>query len=140
MKTTLQGEVLYGINTIYTVKTGEKQLQCRIKGKVLRGKDPTYNPIAPGDQVEVIPDLLSSDMAMIARVLPRRSSISRWNKKGRAPQVLAANVDVAACVTTPKSPPFRPRFIDRLIVAAEAGKVRPVIVLNKIDLGVDPGR
>ena len=137
MKTTVQGEVLYGINTIYTVEAGELRLQCRIKGKVLRGKEPAYNPIAPGDQVEVIPDLLTSDEAMIARVLPRRSSLTRWNKKGRAIQVLAANLDVAVCVTSPKSPPFRPRFIDRLIVAAEAGKVRPVIVLNKVDLGVE---
>lgn len=139
MKTTLQGEVLYGINTIYTVQCGEQRFQCRIKGKVLREKEPSYNPIAPGDQVEVVPDSLSPSEAMISRVLPRRSSLSRWNKKGRgAPQVLAANVDVAVCVTSPRSPPFRPRFIDRLIVVAEAGKVRPVILLNKSDLDSSP--
>ena len=38
---------------------------------------------------------------MIADVLPRRTRLARWNKKGRAPQVLAANADLAVCVTSP---------------------------------------
>ncbi|HTP58709.1 MAG TPA: ribosome small subunit-dependent GTPase A, partial [Spirochaetia bacterium] len=67
-------------------------------------------------------------------IRPRKTSLTRWNKKGRAPQVLAANADLAVCIASPSSPPFRPRFIDRLIVAAEAGKLTPVIVLNKTDL------
>jgi ribosome biogenesis GTPase len=71
---------------------------------------------------------------MISDLLPRRTRLVRWNKKGRAPQVLAANADLAVCVTSPSHPPFRPRFIDRLIVAAESGLMTPVIVLNKCDL------
>ena len=71
---------------------------------------------------------------MIANVLPRRTRLERWNKKGRAPQVLAANVDLAICVTSASSPPFRPRFVDRLIVAAESGGVTPMVLMNKCDL------
>jgi ribosome biogenesis GTPase len=130
----LHGEVLYGINTIYTVLAGGRRLQCRIKGKQLRETQRSYNPIAPGDIVEVTPDSLSLDEAMISSVAGRRTRLVRWNKKGRAPQILAANADIALCVTSPSSPPFRPRFIDRLIVAAETGGLTPLILVNKCDL------
>jgi ribosome biogenesis GTPase len=130
----LEAEVLYGINTIYTVAAGDFHLQCRIKGKQLKEKRRSYNPIAPGDLVKVTPDLLSPNEGMISDVASRRTRLVRWNKKGRAPQVLAANADLAVCVTSPSAPPFRPRFIDRLIVAAETGGLTPLVVMNKSDL------
>jgi ribosome biogenesis GTPase / thiamine phosphate phosphatase len=130
----IRGEVLFGINSIYTVLADHRRLQCRIKGKKVKEEARSYNPIAPGDLVEVIPDELSPGEGMICDVLPRRTRLVRWNKKGRAPQVLAANVDLAICVTCPSSPPFRPRFVDRLIVAAESGGVTPLVLLNKNDL------
>ena len=146
MLQTVSGEVLYGINTIYFVRAEGSLLQCRIKGKVLdeagagrpRRERRSYNPIAPGDIVEVVRDSLSSREGRIARVLDRKTSLTRWNKKGRAPQVIAANADLAVCISSPASPPFRPRFIDRLIVAAEAGGLVPVVVLNKADLPCPP--
>jgi ribosome biogenesis GTPase / thiamine phosphate phosphatase len=131
----IQAEVLFGINTIYTVRHAGGRLQCRIKGKQLRGPERSYNPIAPGDVVEVVPDPLSRSEGVISAVGTRRTRLVRWNKKGRAPQVLAANADLAVCVTSPASPPFRPRFIDRLIVAAETGGLEAMIVMNKDDLG-----
>jgi ribosome biogenesis GTPase len=138
MPESIRGEVILGINSIYTVNAGGLRLQCRIKGKKLREDARSYNPIAPGDLVDVIPDGLSPEEGMIATVLPRRTRLERWNKKGRAPQVLAANVDLAICVTSPSSPPFRPRFVDRLIVAAESGGVTPLVLLNKCDLPCPP--
>jgi ribosome biogenesis GTPase len=130
----LRGEVLFGISTIYTVQAGATRYLCRIKGKKLKEPGRSYNPIAPGDLVEIIPDAIGPGEGMIASVLQRRTRLLRWNKKGRAPQLLAANADLAVCVTTPDAPPFRPRFIDRLIVAAEAGGLTPMVVMNKCDL------
>ncbi len=137
MKQPVTGRVLYGINTIYTVLAENAEIQCRIKGKVLRSAERLYNPIAAGDVVEVEPDPLTPSHGMIASVHERRTILSRWNKKGRARQILAANADIAACVTSPQSPPFRPRFIDRVIAAAESGGMSVVIVMNKSDLGMD---
>jgi ribosome biogenesis GTPase len=134
MAQTEQGEVLFGINTIYTVLVDGEKLLCRIKGKQLRERSRSYNPIAPGDLVEVARDSLTAGEGQICEMLPRRTRLVRWNKKGRAPQTIAANVDLAVCVTSPESPPFRPRFIDRLIVAAEMGGVDPMVLLNKCDL------
>jgi ribosome biogenesis GTPase len=131
----LPGEVLYGINTIYTVFLDGQRVQCRIKGKQLREDERSYNPIAPGDIVTVVRDARHPREGMIHERKPRTTRLVRWNKKGRAPQVIAANAAIAMCVTSPSSPPFRPRFIDRLIVAAETGSLVPVVVLNKCDLG-----
>lgn len=134
----MTGEVLFGMHSIYTVLADGRRLQCRIKGKVLKADERAWNPIAPGDRVEVDPDLISSSEGRILRLLERRTVLQRWNKKGRAPQALAANAETAVCVTSPCSPPFRPRFIDRLIVAAEAGGLSPLIVMNKDDLACPP--
>jgi len=135
----LEAEVLYGINSIYTVSAGGMLLQCRIKGKQLKEAQRSYNPIAPGDIVEVTRDSLTRSEGMISEVMRRRTRLVRWNKKGRAPQILAANADIAVCVTSPSAPPFRPRFIDRLIVAAETGGLVPLIVMNKCDLASSAG-
>jgi ribosome biogenesis GTPase len=132
----LRGQVFLGINTIYTVRVGEKLYQCRIKGKVLKEEERSYNPIAAGDFVDIMTDPASPSTGMITGIAPRRTMLARWNKKGRARQVLAANADLAVCITSPKSPPFRPRFIDRLIAAAEEGKMEAAIVLNKADLEI----
>ena len=128
----MTGEVLFGMHSIYTVLVDGRRVQCRIKGKVLKADSRAWNPIAPGDLVEIDAE------GRILAIAARRTSLERWNKIGKAPQVLAANADAAVCVTSPQSPPFRPRFIDRLIVAAEAGGLSPVIVLNKDDLPCAP--
>ncbi len=130
----MTGQVLFGINTIYTVLVDGAELQCRIKGKVLKEADRSYNPIAAGDLVEISRDPLSPSHAMICGIKERRSILARWNRKGRARQVLAANADIAVCVTSPCSPPFRPRFIDRIIAAAEAGGMEVMVLVNKSDL------
>jgi len=133
----MSGQVLYGINNIYTVAAADRKLQCRIKGKVLQTNKRQYNPIAVGDLVEVLPDPFSQDKGWIISRKERSSSLERWNKKRRASQVLAANAELLICVTSTKNPPFRPRFIDRLIISAEIGNLIPVVLLNKCDLGVE---
>jgi ribosome biogenesis GTPase len=55
-------------------------------------------------------------------------------KHDAASQLLAANIDTVFCVATPASPPFRPRFLDRALVQAEASEIEAVIVCNKWDL------
>jgi ribosome biogenesis GTPase len=133
----ISGKVLYGINNIYTVAAADKKLQCRIKGKVLKTNKRQYNPIAVGDLVEVLPDPFTEDQGWIISRKERSSSLERWNKKRRACQVLAANAELLICVASTNKPPFRPRFIDRLIISGEIGGLIPVVLLNKCDLGVE---
>jgi ribosome biogenesis GTPase len=133
----LTGQITFGINNIYSVQTGEGVLSCRIKGKVLRTEKKYYNPIAVGDYVDLEPDPLSSSTGWIVSRRERSTVFSRYNKKRKASQVIAANADLLVGIGSTASPPFRPRFLDRLLVSAELGGLEAVLVINKHDLGLN---
>jgi ribosome biogenesis GTPase len=132
-----RGRVLFGINNIYMVAGEQGSFQCRIKGKVLRSQDEVYNPIAAGDEVDFQPDPLTAGSGWILARHERASSLERWNKKRRSVQVLAANAELLLVVASAQSPPFRPRFVDRLLASGEAGGMEPALAVNKCDLGLD---
>jgi ribosome biogenesis GTPase len=110
---------------------------CRIKGKILKGVEGYYNPLAPGDRVSFEPDSAHPGTGLILDVEERRNQFTRFNRKGQAPQLLAANVDLVLCLTSPVSPPFRPRFLDRSLLQAEIAGIPGVIIGNKYDLSPD---
>jgi ribosome biogenesis GTPase len=145
----VKGLVIRGSWNIFTLKIleapeGEPEpgelLECRIKGKVLKGVEGYYNPLAPGDMVEVEYDPRHPGTGRIRGLEPRRNVFTRRNQKGlglnrsAASQLLAANIDLILCLTSPASPPFRPRFIDRVLIQADVSGIPPLIVCNKIDL------
>ena len=127
--------VLSGTNNLFTCECDDGIVrQCSIKGKVIKTDKTYYNPLAPGDYVEIEIDPLNNEKGQIINLLPRKNTFSRWNIKGKAPQLLASNLDYLILVTTPDEPPFRPRFIDRELIQADISKITPVIVCNKCDL------
>lgn len=135
----LQGTVLSGSNNIFEIECddtdddGNHILRlCSFKSKRLRLDTRCYNPLAPGDRVEV--EAGADRKGQILSLVPRRNAFIRWNIKGRAPQLLAANLDYIILVTTPAEPEFRPRFIDRELAQAEYQNLTPVILVNKYDL------
>ena len=130
------GLILTGINNIFSVHSENSVFTCTIKGKILKGLENVYNPLAAGDMVRFSVDEISENKGMIVERLKRRNEFSRWNNKRKAPQTIAANIDYLICVASAGNPPFRPRFIDRGGVMADAD-VRVLIVLNKSDLGID---
>ncbi len=131
----MTGMVVRGSKNIFTVRTGEGgEYECRLKGKVLKGVEGYYNPLAPGDRVGIDPAGCPDGQALIVSLEARRNAFTRFNQKGQAPQLLAANLDLVLCVATADSPPFRPRFLDRALLQADIAGVPAVIVLNKCDL------
>ena len=142
--TKLTGTVLNGSNNVFDVEcdstddSGESSepniRQCTLKSKRLKTEEKQYNPLAPGDRVEIEIDESEDDKGQITALLPRKNGFVRWNVKGRAPQLLAANIDNLFLVTTPDEPPFRARFIDRELAQAEFQDIEPVILVNKYDL------
>jgi ribosome biogenesis GTPase len=128
----MKGLVIKGSRNIFTVRSGTVEMECRIKGKVLKGMEGFYNPLAPGDEVTVEP--CGEGAALILAAEERKNLLARFNQKGRKPQILAANIDLILCVTSPAAPPFRPRFIDRVLVQAEVSGVPAVVLCNKYDL------
>ncbi len=132
------GQVIYGTKNVFLV-LGEdgRERECRLKGKVLKAGEGFYNPLAPGDRVFLEPESDFPDKALIVDLQKRENAFTRFNQKGQAPQLLAANLDQVLCVVCPDSPPFRPRFLDRVLVQADINGIEPLIVVNKWDLNVD---
>ena len=131
----MKGTVLRSINNIYSVRTDEGVVySCRIKGKQLSVAKGEYNPIVVGDEVEFIPSGGSSDKpeGLVTERFERRSEFSRWNEKRALNQTICANMDLLVCVCSVESPPFRPRFVDRVIACCKGVEV--MIVLNKCDI------
>lgn len=142
----IRGLVLRGSRNVFTLRaeTGG-ELECRIKGKILKGVEGCHNPLAPGDHVLAEEDPARPGKGLIITLEERRNLLSRINQKGLdrrgtgASQLLAANVDLALCVATPASPPWRPRFLDRLLLQADAAGIEALIICNKWELaGDDP--
>ncbi len=71
----------------------------------------------------------------IERIEPRYSVLSRTVRSRQ--HVIVANVDQMVIVSSAAEPRLKPGLIDRYIVSAEKGRLRPIVCVNKIDL-VDP--
>lgn len=131
----MNGLIISGSKNLFEVECDDGITRfCSIKGKILKGIEGYYNPLAPGDIVQLDEETLEEEKGQILTLVPRRNEFVRWNIKKREPQLLAANLDYLLIVTTPDEPPFRPRFIDRALAQAEYENITPVIVCNKYDL------
>ncbi|MCR4630916.1 MAG: ribosome small subunit-dependent GTPase A [Treponema sp.] len=131
----MNGTVIAGTNNLFTVECEDEVTRlCSIKGKVIKSDKEFYNPIAPGDMLEIEADPMNEKKGQVLSIMPRKNTFLRWNVKGRCPQLLACNLDYLILVTTPDEPPFRPRFTDRALAQAEHQGITPVIVCNKWDL------
>ncbi len=130
----MTGTVIRSINNIYSVKTENGEVySCRIKGKQLEQAKGEYNPIVVGDSVEFSQS--GTLEGMVTHRNDRKSYFSRWNMKAQLDQVICANMDLLICVCSVESPPFRPRFADRVIACTQGVPI--VICLNKSDIKLD---
>lgn len=131
----LRARVLYaiGANRCIVRSDDGAELECTVR-RVVRTLDrAARNAVVPGDHVLVRP--ADQQTGVIERVEPRHGVLSRH--AGHKEHVIAANVDQAVIVVSAAEPPLKPGVIDRFIVSAERGGIRPVICINKLDL-VDP--
>lgn len=131
----MTGTVIFSTNNTARVLCDDGVFRlCQIKGKRIKSLSGSYNSLAVGDVVDIVPT--EDNKGMVSRLAARKNTFGRYNEKGKADQAIAANIDMVFCVASPRLPPFRPRFIDRLAIMAELARVPFVIVLNKVDLGV----
>jgi ribosome biogenesis GTPase / thiamine phosphate phosphatase len=81
------------------------------------------------------------DEGVLKSVSPRRSQLARADPHNpRVLRILAANIDIAVVVVPLVRPGVKPRFIDRFLVVAARGGVRPLICASKLDLVADEAR
>lgn len=113
---------------------GDDHIDAFIKGKIKYGEKDS-SPIAVGDYVRY--SIVSEKIAAVESIETRKSILSKpaVEKKGLV-QVIAANIDRLVIVSSVKNPKFKPGLVDRFLVTAFKEELTPVVVLNKIDLGI----
>ncbi len=127
-----RGRVLEAIGGVYRVQVDRgDEIEATLRGKLKRTKR-VGDRVVPGDEV-VIHDS-SAGAWTIEEVRERRTQLVRAAPGGRKPKVVAANLDCVVVVLSACEPAFNSRTADRFLVLAEACGIRPVMVLNKMDL------
>jgi ribosome biogenesis GTPase len=127
-----KGVVVRGHGKQFIVRADGEDIACEIRGKVKHSITLT-TPVAVGDDVVI--SLSDDGSGMIEEVGPRRTMFMRPAKESdKKRQVIAANIDQLAAVVSVKSPELKPGLIDRIVIAAEIGNLRPLVIINKIDL------
>ena len=103
-----------------------------IRGKLRLAGSKATNPVAVGDQVEY-------EGETITRILPRKNYIIRRSTNlSRESHIIAANLDRVFLIVTIILPETKLAFVDRFLVTCEAYGIRPVILVNKVDLYTEP--
>ncbi|MFP3937950.1 MAG: ribosome small subunit-dependent GTPase A [Phycisphaerae bacterium] len=135
-----------------SVRVDRRELLCGI-AKTFRAPE-GFSPLAVGDDVTVALATPLEEIAtegnkdradgMILSRQDRRSALIRPRPVGGrvtdpyrddpVKQVIAANMDVLLIVASTREPKVRHTTIDRFLIVAEHGEMKPVVVVNKIDL------
>lgn len=127
----MTGRVIRAFGKTFVVLADGREYLCEVLARVKQDKHET--PVAVGDIVDF--QLVSAAAGAIEAVQSRRSKFSRPRVGLEASeQVIVANVDQMVIVVSAAQPSFKQHLIDRFSVAAFKGGLRPVVVINKIDL------
>lgn len=112
--------------------TGKGTIDAVVKGKLKYGGT-GISPVAVGDFVEY--SIKVGKLAAIESISQRRSVISKpATEKKSLLQIMVSNVDRLIVVTSTREPKFKAGLVDRFLITAFKEQIRPVVVLNKIDL------
>jgi ribosome biogenesis GTPase len=131
------GRVILQHSHLFTVATEAGEVHAQVSGRLRHQSISAEELPAVGDWVALrLPP--GDGNALIQAVLPRRSKFSR-KAAGRATreQVVAANIDTVFLIVGMDND-FSPRRVERYLAAAYESGAAPVVVLNKLDLCVDP--
>jgi ribosome biogenesis GTPase len=103
----------------------------------MRARELGRRGVVVGDLVALAGDTSGAPgtLARVVRVSPRTTELRREaGYEDPVERVIVANADLMVIVSSLASPPPRPRFIDRCLVAAYDGGLRPLLCLTKADL------
>lgn len=129
----LRGRVLSITSQDITVDCDGKLYACQLRGLLKKVKTQDKNIVTVGDFVRFIP--LTDTHGSIQSVDERFSVLARAdNLSRRKQQLIAANIDQVLITVSAVMPAFKPFLIDRYIIAADKGGMKPIVVINKIDL------
>jgi len=129
----MKGRVIKSTGSWYAVKTEDRIISARLKGKFKQEDLKLTNPIAVGDWVEMEKES-GQDTAVIQDILPRDNYVIRKStRKQHFSHIIASNLDQAILVITMKKPRTSLGFIDRFLVSVESYGIPALLVVNKMD-------
>ncbi len=116
----------------YIVSTGDNEYNAEITGNLRFTADSREDFPAVGDWVAMT--VFDSDLAIIHRVLPRKSILERQavGKFGEK-QIISANIDVALIVQSIDNN-FNINRLERYFTVCYSSDIEPVLIISKIDL------
>jgi ribosome biogenesis GTPase len=109
---------------------------CTLRGVLKKEQLEAKNLVIVGDYVLFA--TTGANEGVIWQVEKRKSILAKQSKKGNREQLIAANLDQVLITLAAKEPPFDIAYLDRALIATLRGKMKPLIVINKIDLGLTP--
>jgi ribosome biogenesis GTPase len=120
----------------YVAKAADGRLyNARIKGIFKIDRITSTNPIAVGDDVEMVIEDVQEESAMIDQIHPRRNYVARVSPHNkRQHHIVASNLDQSILFATLKDPKTSQGFMDRFLVSCESYHIPAIIVFNKADL------
>lgn len=118
----------------YILITSGGEMEAELSGRLLFGSE--------GDDLPKVGDWVSfldyGESGYIVNVFPRENELSRKNPGPKTEkQILAANIDYALVVQA-LDRDFNIMRLERYLVQIAACRIKPVVVLNKVDLVSDP--
>lgn len=130
----LAGRVLKVNGLLSTVETTDgRRYQCATRRLLKTISTDLRHVVVAGDHVLIRP---ADDKEGIIERVERRYGVLSRASRGRQ-HTIVANVDQLLIVGSAAEPYLKPNLIDRYLMSAEKAHIRPLIVINKIDL-VEP--
>jgi ribosome biogenesis GTPase len=120
---------IHGLESVVEADDGA-QYRCGVRRLLKTLAIEGRHVVAVGDRVWFRPG--GDRQGLIEKVEPRRGLVTRGYR--RREHVIVSNIDQLLIVSALEQPGLKLPLIDRYLISAEKGGVRPVIVLNKADL------
>ncbi|NGX34722.1 MAG: putative ribosome biogenesis GTPase RsgA [Candidatus Anoxychlamydiales bacterium] len=114
------------------VSFNKKEYKATLRGILKKEKTKNKNILAVGDIVNI--SFKNEKEASIESIDKRYSILSRLEEKTKKQSIIAVNIDQVLITTSVVKPNLKPFLIDRYLIACIKGKMKPVIIINKIDL------
>lgn len=118
----LKGQIISNISNLYQVEVNNRIIECKPRGKMKQGE---IFPVV-GDYVEIEELENENSKGVICNILER----SMYSKRPKM-----ANLTQIILVVSLKSPKPDLLLLDKQLVYAEYLNIKPIICINKIDLG-----
>ena len=115
--------------------TDGKLYNARIKGIFKIDEITSTNPLAVGDEVEMVIEDIQEESAMIDHIFDRKNYVARVSPHNkRQHHIIASNLDQSILFATLKEPKTSQGFMDRFLISCESYHIHAIIVFNKADL------